>query len=112
MTASPTPARALGTVEGVLTCHQAPRWGAHPRLGIHSCPGRRQRLLVAVGAWKSRGGRSPGTGVPARGHRAPRTPARKGEMLKCTLTSDSSLQWGWKTNVPSLGHVSLSKRCH
>lgn len=25
-----------------LTSHQAPCWGAHPRLGIHSCPGRQQ----------------------------------------------------------------------
>lgn len=42
-----------GTV-WVLTCHQATRWGAHPRLGVYSRPGRQHGdLLVAVG---TRGG--------------------------------------------------------
>lgn len=50
----PRPPHAVRAQGGVLTCHQAPCRGAHPRLGIHSRPGRQQRPLVAVGARKSR----------------------------------------------------------
>lgn len=63
--------RGAQCVGGVLTRQQAPRWGAHPRLGIHGRPGKQHRdrsVVERAGeawsiplCWPSRAGASQGT---------------------------------------------------
>lgn len=92
----PRPPHAVRAQGGVLTCHQAPCRGAHPRLGIHSRPGRQQRPLVAVGARKSRRpvfwdrSARQGTSRP-RGHWYwPRRLLAQQEQVKSSLTREQS----------------------